>query len=144
MFFARPLLNRDIFCEICGSNECTFFWDVKDEATRKAGMAFGSVRRRGYRSCSLDALLTSEQIEFSSKTLLGYSRSNASFVIHYIGGSRESVCIEYRMICCVDRWIDIGSGCTTGITPPHIKEAFGKLSKQHGLGHILAIKAVKH
>jgi len=143
VFFARPILNRDIFCEFCGSNECTFYWDLKDVAKRKAGMAFGSVHRRGYRTCSLDPLPTSEQIEFSSETLLGYSRPNSSFVICCTGDFRESVCDEYRMICCVERWIDIGSGCTTGITPSHIKEAFGKLSKRHDLGDILSIKAVK-
>jgi len=45
--------------------------------------------------------------------------------------------------CQIEKWITFGSGCTTGLTPPHIKKAFDQLVKRQGIGDFLAIKAVK-
>jgi|GEM_PF-1597488 len=54
---------------------------------------------------------------------------------------------QFRLLselnCRIERWISFGSGCTTGLTPPHIKKAFDDLVKRLGLGDFLAIKAVK-
>lgn len=45
--------------------------------------------------------------------------------------------------CSIERWVTFGSGCTSGLTPPHIKKAFDTLVKRQGIGDFLAIKAVK-
>lgn len=45
--------------------------------------------------------------------------------------------------CTIERWVTFGSGCTSGLTPPHIKKAFDALVKRQGIGDFLAIKAVK-
>ncbi len=45
--------------------------------------------------------------------------------------------------CRIERWISFGSGCTSGLTPPHIKKAFDQLVKKQGIGDFLAIKSVK-
>lgn len=45
--------------------------------------------------------------------------------------------------CRIERWVTFGSGCTSGLTPPHIKKAFDTLVKRQGIGDFLAIKSVK-
>jgi len=54
---------------------------------------------------------------------------------------------QFKMIseagCRIEKWITFGSGCTSGLTPPHIKKAFDKLVKIQGIGDFLAIKSVK-
>lgn len=45
--------------------------------------------------------------------------------------------------CRIERWVTFGSGCTSGLTPPHIKKAFDTLAKRQGIGDFLAIKAVR-
>lgn len=45
--------------------------------------------------------------------------------------------------CRIERWVTFGSGCTSGLTPPHIKRAFDALVKRQGIGDFLAIKAIK-
>lgn len=55
--------------------------------------------------------------------------------------------IQFKILCdlgCrIERWVTFGSGCTSGLTPPHIKKAFDRLVKRQGIGDFLAIKAVK-
>lgn len=54
---------------------------------------------------------------------------------------------QFKMLtdlgCRVERWVTFGSGCTTGLTPPHIKKAFDTLVKMQGIGDFLAIKSVR-
>lgn len=45
--------------------------------------------------------------------------------------------------CRIENWVTFGSGCTSGLTPPHIKKAFDSLVKRQGIGDFLAIKSVK-
>jgi SAM-dependent methyltransferase len=54
---------------------------------------------------------------------------------------------QFRLLsdcgCRIERWITFGSGCTSGLTPPHIKKAFDQLVKRLGIGDFLAIKSIK-
>ncbi|PTN34145.1 bifunctional 2-polyprenyl-6-hydroxyphenol methylase/3-demethylubiquinol 3-O-methyltransferase UbiG [Desulfonatronum sp. SC1] len=102
-------MNKFI-CEICDSDECSFYCHVKDETSRNTGFEFNYVRCGGCGTLSLFPLPTQEQITLANETLLGITRPNSSFDKRYTDGYREALRNEYRQT-----FSDLG----IEITPPH-------------------------